>query len=94
MAVILDSKSCPIRLCSFQAPSINIILHHLRTVHSSDPNFLVTCGINGCATTSKSFSALYSHIYRHHPQIVRKRKNKVSELTSYEHVTDEPLGDC
>ena len=68
----LALKLCP--LCSFEAPSVSIILSHLRTVHASDPNFSIACGLDGCATTSKSFSALYSHVYRHHPDIIKKRK--------------------
>lgn len=65
-------KLCP--LCTFEAPTVTIVLSHLRAVHSSDPHFRVTCGLDGCLTTSSSFSALYSHIYRHHPGIVKKRK--------------------
>ena len=67
----VSEKLCP--LCSFEAPTVAIILGHLRTVHSSDPHFLVICGLDGCATTSRSFSALYSHIYRHHQTYIRKR---------------------
>lgn len=66
-------KRCP--LCSFEAPAISYILSHLRTVHSSDPCFRATCGIGGCAVTSKTFSALYSHIYRRHPEIIKKRND-------------------
>ena len=71
-------KRCP--LCSFEAPAISYILSHLRTVHSSDPRFQATCGIGGCAVTSKTFSALYSHIYHRHPEIIKRRKD--SEQTS------------
>ena len=41
--------SCP--LCTFIAISIPLILSHLRVVHSSDPNFRVNCGIDGCSTS-------------------------------------------
>lgn len=68
----LVHKRCP--LCTFEAPSVKNVLSHLRAVHSSDPNFAVTCGLNGCGTTSRSFSALYSHVYRHHSDIIEKRK--------------------
>ena len=51
-------------MCSFAAPSIATLLRHLRSVHSMDPHFHVTCGIDGCINTSKTFPALYSHIYR------------------------------
>ena len=44
-------------------------------MHASDPRFLVTCDIEGCTVSSKSFSSLYSHIYRRHSNvgIVKKR---------------------
>ena len=66
------SKICP--LCSFRTLSVPGVLSHLRCVHSHDPHFLVTCGLKGCATTSRSFSALYSHIYRKHPDVITRRK--------------------
>ena len=66
----LALKQCP--LCAFEARSIPLVLSHLRVVHSSDPHFIVTCGLSGCATTSKSFIALYSHIYRHHPGVINR----------------------
>ena len=50
------------------------VISHLQAVQSSDSNFVVTCGLNGCSTTFRSFSALYSHLYRHHPDIMEKRK--------------------
>ena len=58
--------NCPMSMCVFAAPSISLILSHLRLVHSSDPNFCVTCGIGGCCTTARSFSALYQHIRKKH----------------------------
>jgi len=39
-------------------------LSHLYTVHASDPNFIVTCGIDGCYKTHMRFF-LYQHIYRY-----------------------------
>lgn len=72
MAGSLQTTVCP--LCTFEAPDVTIILSHLRTVHSNDPHFIVSCGLDGCTTTSRSFSALYSHIYRRHPDIIKKRK--------------------
>ena len=61
----LQKKQCPI--CSFECPSIAILLSHLLLVHSSDPRFLVCCGINSCTVTSRSFSSLYTHVYRYQP---------------------------
>ena len=65
------SKRCP--LCCVVAVSVTLLLSHLRCAHSCDPNFNVICGLGGCITTSRSFSALYFHIYRKHPYIIRKR---------------------
>ena len=69
----MDEVGCP--LCDFRSPTTPLLLSHLRSVHSSDPQFNVTCGINGCTVSSRSFSALYSHIYRHRPNegVVSKR---------------------
>ena len=58
---------CP--LCVFVAVTIPLVLSHLRLVHSSDPNFSVNCGIEGCCTTSRSFSALYQHIRKKHRDV-------------------------
>lgn len=74
--VSVSQKLCP--LYNFEAPSVQNVLSHLRLVHSNDPHFLVSCGINGCATTSKSFASLYSHIYRHHKALICKRKEPPS----------------
>ena len=69
------SKRCP--LCCVVATSVALLLRHLRLVHSSDPNFDVICGLGGCKTASKSFPALYFHVYRTHPYIIRKRSAPV-----------------
>ncbi len=72
----VQQQQCP--MCSFECPSIAILLSHLRLVHSNDPRFLVCCGINSCTVTSRSFSSLYTHIYRHHPGAGIKRRSASS----------------
>ena len=71
---------CP--LCVFQALNI-------RLVHSSDPRFSVVCGIGGCSNTSKSFSALYQHIYKKHKDsgIIQSRVHRASQQLN---CSDEP----
>ena len=32
----------------------------------NDPRFNVMCGLDGCSSTFRTFSAFYSHIYRRH----------------------------
>ena len=64
-------SKCP--LCSYNATTIHNILSHMRAYHANEPNFCVTCGLDGCATSSRSFAGLYSHIYRHHSEYTDKR---------------------
>lgn len=65
MSVSAPSNSdCP--LCNFSSPSRSLWLSHLRSVHSDDSDFLVTCGIDGCELSYSKCSSLVSHIYRHH----------------------------
>ena len=61
---------------------MKIILSHIRTVHSHDPNFFVPCGLKGCGTTARSFSALYLHIYRKHSDVISKRTKTSSVFQS------------
>jgi hypothetical protein len=60
-------------------------------VHSNDANFSVVCGLGGCATTSKSFPALYSHIYRRHPDVIKKRGEREDSVGH--HPIDSLLAD-
>ena len=81
-------------LCSYTADTIQSILSHVRTFHANDANFCVLCGIDGCATTSRSFSALYSHVYRHHYELIKKRGkysnfSTVSDTSGSNHVSLE-----
>lgn len=57
------------------------ILSHIRTVHSHDPQFLVTCGLEGCTTTFKTFSSLYSHVYRKHSDVIKKRSKRRADIS-------------
>ena len=58
-------RVCP--MCHFEVPTMALCLSHLRLVNGSDPRFCVQCGIDGCSYSGRSFSALYTHIYRNHP---------------------------
>ena len=68
---------CP--LCEgFVVPTYRLWLSHLRHIHSHDPNFHVTCGINSCPRTFRVFSSLYSHVYRSHRDMLEKRGSAVA----------------
>ena len=60
----LTIQRCP--LCGFLSPSLQLHVSHFRMVHSNDPNFSVTCGIDSCVELFRSFSAYNSHVYRRH----------------------------
>ena len=64
---------CP--MCSFESPTRALNLSHLHLVQRNDPRFNMLCGIGGCTHTSRTFSSLYSHIYRSHRDcgIIEKR---------------------
>ena len=78
----VEENHCP--LCGASCPNVPGTLSHLRTIHSSDPLFNVTCGLGGCANTSRSFRALYSHIYRNHPGIIQRRSDSKKSLSNLE----------
>ena len=67
--------SCRCPLCEYVGMSMTLTLSHIRAIHSNAPNFLVCCGIESCCYTARTFSALYSHVYRRHPSVVSKRKS-------------------
>ena len=84
MAVCFEKDSvdykCP--LCSHStSTTIQGVLSHIRAFHANYPNFCLTCGLSGCATSSKSFSGFYSHIYRHHSDYISKRGRYVDCTT-------------
>jgi len=64
-------SKCPMRL--YSAATLQNVLSHMRAYHANEPNFCVTCGLDGCATSSRSFAGLYSHIYRNHNEYVSRR---------------------
>ena len=77
--------SCPFTTrCTFVAANIPLILSHLRAVHSSDPDFFATCGIDGCSSTLRSFRSLYQHIYRKHRNsgIITRRSDRLLETST------------
>ena len=73
-----EPADCKCPLCSHAATTIQGVLSHIRAFHANDPNFCVTCGLDGCATSSRSFSGFYSHIYRHHSDYITKRGTYLS----------------
>ena len=74
-------------LCDFTVPTKPMLLSHIRLIHSNDPQFVVTCGIDGCVYTAKRFSTYYSHIYRKYPNsgYISRKTSEIERLVSPEH---------
>ena len=45
----------------FSVPSENLLLNHIRLVHSSEPGFSIQCTVNGCSRTFKNFRTYQNH---------------------------------
>ena len=69
---------CP--LCNFNAPTRNLWLSHIRSVHHEDDNFFVTCGIDECTSTYTRCASFVSHVYRQHRNVVVSSKNSENAL--------------
>ena len=70
--------------------SFKKLLAHIRSRHSHDPNFLVTCGRPGCSKTYKFFSSFKSHIYCNHPELIKETQQGRENEILYEEDSDDP----
>lgn len=61
---------------------------HTFQAHSSAPNFIFRCGINGCVQTFRRFSAISSHIKRKHHSHNLNSTSCDSGLSSATHYND------
>ncbi len=52
--------------CIFKCNSMKRLLKHYEFIHASDPNFKVTCGIEGCPKQYTIVKSLYYHIRKKH----------------------------
>ncbi len=56
---------CP--LCAdFSAPSLQLLLRHIGSVHASREGFKITCGVELCRTTFRSFKRFKAHLKSKH----------------------------
>ena len=54
------------RYCCFCPRSWLLFMRHTFQAHSNEPNFIFTCGVNGCQQTFKNYSSITSHLKRRH----------------------------
>ena len=75
--------------CSFSAPTYQSVIRHIGSVRSQEPRFNVTCGIEGCPRTSRTYTSYRSfrrHLMEKHQQVMENREpHSIVELP---HVQD------
>ena len=57
----MPSHQCSYCPEQFSAPSEELLLTHIRLVHSSDPGFSIQCAHQGCMRTFTNFKAFQNH---------------------------------
>ena len=62
---LVKCQLCPIGMAN-QLFKIGEYIKHLRLLHVSQPDFKVTCGINGCQRVYKNFGTFKNHLYAMH----------------------------
>lgn len=62
MSNSVATSSCDCPLCNFSSPSRGLWLSHLRSVHSKDNDFFISCDINGCGSSYSRCASFVSHI--------------------------------
>lgn len=60
------------------------MIWHLEEIHSSDPDFTVTCGIDGCRNTYKLVGSFRNHVYRKHQRWISAVDNDPAPEASEE----------
>ncbi len=46
------------------------MLRHIGSVHSYEPGFQITCGVEGCARTYSNFRSFQKHLTRQHKAVL------------------------
>ena len=55
---------------SFTARNYLAVIRHIGSVHSHEPRFMITCGIEGCIRKYKSYRRFRDHIFNSHSETV------------------------
>ena len=64
------------KICNnFASHSYFKVLCHIGLVHSFDPGFTVTCGVDGCPKTFKKYNSFRKHILRHYKEVLLRSTN-------------------
>ena len=74
MAAAASRKKYVCCLCDqFASKAFVPVLRHIGQVHQFEPNFTVTCGLNGCQLKYTMYTGYKTHLYRHHREFMFSR---------------------
>ena len=74
---------------NFAAPSFDSVLRHIGSIHSCEPNLHLTCGIEGCPRSYRSYR---KHLFKKHQEFVDQTSQASDEqpLNGFDLNDDEP----
>lgn len=55
---------------AFSAPNYQSVIRHIGSVHSWEPHFRITCGVDGCPRSYSSYRSFRKHIMDKHQEIL------------------------
>ena len=73
----------------FASSTLKRVVRHIGSVHSFEPGFQITCGVNGCARTYTNFRSFQKHLTRQHQAAFEK--NTTDDSTADSHVLEEEI---
>ncbi len=81
-------------MCAILYSIILFVLSYIGSVHSYDPNFCVTCGIENCTRTYTKYDSFRKHIQRSHPNATADgTENNADDETMDNNTSEQSLPD-
>ena len=67
---------------SFKSLTLRTLLNHYFIVHRNEPNFQVTCNVDGCPVTFMKYNSFYKHVHKQHRAIYDQQRQDAQEGTA------------
>ena len=84
----------------FAAPNFRCVLRHIGSVHSFEPNFYITCGIDECPRTYSSYRSFRKHMLKSHMNTLEEESTETHSNMSISNsgqsleYVDQPVQQC
>ena len=75
-------STCPV-CYRFSAPTFRSVLTHIGSVHSWEPNFSLTCGIEGCPRIYTSYRSYRKHLLLKHAEFMNGPLDDHADSANY-----------